>query len=129
MPFTTPIWLQVPTDESGTLNWKTLEALNFWSNQYQRNFVVPKDFETDLASVPHDLLAWAVGGGRGNAGAVLHDWLYRNGYAHKQIYKREQADNLFYEAMLDCKVPKWRAWLMYWAVRMFGKKAFKGKVG
>lgn len=123
-PFTTDIVLEVPTDESGTINWKTMAPLNYYSERYKKNFVVPAGFETDLASVPHDFLAWFVGGGRGNAAAVLHDWLYRQGVKHHQIKTQQEADNTFYDAMLDCKVPAWRAWTMYQGVKYMGKGSF-----
>jgi hypothetical protein len=111
-------------NESGLINWKTIEPLNYDSVRYKKHFVVPKDFETDLASVPHDLLAWFVAGGRGNAAAVLHDWLYRQGVKFKQIKTQEEADFTFYDAMLDCQVPAWRAWTMYQGVRYLGKGSF-----
>jgi len=119
MPFTTPIVLQAPTDESGTLNWKTVEPLNYDSVRYGKHFVVPKDFETDLASVPHDFLAWFVAGGRGNAAAIIHDFQYSQPKL-RQAKSREEADYVFYEAMIDTGVSAWRAWLMYRAVRALG---------
>lgn len=76
---------------------------------------VPKDFETDLASTPR--LLWSVipPFGRYTQAAVVHDFLYR-----LTNHIRKDCDLTFYELMIKYKTYKWKAKLMYYAVRMFG---------
>lgn len=79
-------------------------------------FTVPKDFEHDFATKP----LWKLG--NWNEPAVFHDWLYtyRPMKPDGTRVSRKEADEIFYCAMLDKHVPKWRAWIMYKAVRVFG---------
>ena len=116
MPFTTPVKLLVPLIEGD--EWETIEPLNFRSELRQKHYVVPANFKTDLAS------HWTVRGSA-NAPAVLHDWLYRNGIAFRQIEDREEADDVFLEAMIATGVPVAKAKAMYWAVRQFGGYNFQ----
>jgi hypothetical protein len=76
---------------------------------------VPLGFVTDFASVPQ--IFWSILPPTGKYGkaSVIHDYLYQS-----KIRSRMQADAIFHEAMLVLKVPKWKAGLMYWAVRCFG---------
>ncbi len=119
--FTTPIDLEIVREPN---IWRTIQPLNFDSDKYG-HIVVPAGFETDLASVPRIPVAYLLAGATANAAAVVHDWLYRNGVKFKQITKKEEADNIFYEAMEATEVPLWRRWLMYQAVNWFGRGAFK----
>lgn len=90
---------------------------------YDRGFesiTVPDNFSTDLASVPKVL--WAVMPPFGNhtKAAVLHDYLYGQGER-----SRKACDDIFLEAMTELGVSKVRRYLMYWAVRAFGGKAYR----
>ncbi len=128
MPFTTQIHIAIPVrEDERPARWETLEPLNFWSEKFHKNYVVPKGFYTDLASVPRTPLLWLLAGGRANAAAVVHDWLYRNGCQFKQIGSRQEADDVFFEAMVDTKVPLWRAWAMFTAVKCFGGRFYNGQ--
>lgn len=82
---------------------------------------VPKDFESDGASVPL-CLAWfisSVGKGFLEAG-IIHDFLYRHG-----PFSRAQADLTFRELLREWKVPAYKAWLAYIALRLFGRRNYK----
>ena len=81
---------------------------------------VPVGTVTDLASVPR--LLWAIfpPNGQYAKAAIVHDYLYSNAIGDKSW-----ADNVFREAMGVLKVPKWRRITMYWAVRLFGRGAYK----
>lgn len=83
-------------------------------------FEVPAGFETDLASVPR--LFWAVfpPHGKYTRAAVLHDWLY-----HTHLTSRADADGLFLRVMLEHRTRRYRAHLMYRAVRIFGARAWR----
>jgi hypothetical protein len=76
--------------------------------------IVPEGFVTDLASVPRILWAIFPPFGRYTEAAVVHDYLYRI------EADRKEADKEFYYIMRDEGVKKWKAKLMYWAVRLFG---------
>lgn len=82
---------------------------------------VPYGFATDFASTPSFL--WGIMGGpwgkHGNA-AVIHDWLY-----YSQTRPREEADRIFHEGMRVMTVPPVRAWMMWAAVRVFGRSAWR----
>lgn len=82
---------------------------------------VPIGFITDFASVPR--LFWSVfpkWGKHGNA-AVIHDYLYWT-----QKRNKKESDKIFLEAMAVLKVPKWKRYCMYWAVKYFGGWAWRG---
>lgn len=82
--------------------------------------IVPKDFVTDLASIPQFL--WSVISPLGpyDAGAVLHDWLYQVGKVN-----RGQADGVFREAMKVCNVNEAQEMILYRGVRLGGWLAWR----
>ncbi len=91
---------------------------------------VPKDFETDFASVPRIfwfLPDWAVY----SKAPVLHDWLYHSKKIMGKRISRKTADLIFLEAMhVDWRYHKSRkfvAHLEYLAVRWFAWLAWKNK--
>lgn len=94
-------------------------------------------FKTDFASIP----TWAQSVAGGPIGeykganyafaAVIHDLLYSHKgipdqHGDKTLYKvtRKTADKVFYHAMLSHNVDKWRAKLMYCAVRVGGGRHY-----
>lgn len=113
MPFTTPIIVSPLSENRRVTMWKVVEPLNFYSNKYKKNYVVPAGSITDLKS---SLIKNA------SAAAILHDHLYNQGLHFKQIKDRQEADRVFLEAMLDSGVSTTRAWLYYWGVRLCGHR-------
>ena len=97
--------------------WELMEKFIYFigaedSDEFVR---VPKGFITDFASIPR--LFWTLIGpptGRYGKSAVIHDFLYDT-----QPVTRKKADLIFYEAMQVLKVPFYKRWLMYHAVRTF----------
>lgn len=86
------------------------------------NIVIPEGFLTDLSSVPR-LLWWFIPPfGMAVPASILHDYMYTYGWK-----SRKEADKLFYKILLTHNVPKWQSFLMYIAVRMFGKSKYKRK--
>ncbi len=83
-------------------------------------YIVPVGFITDFASVPRPLW-WFVSPTDKTVirASLLHDYLYRTGSR-----SRKEADYLFYLKLLEDGTPKWKAWIMYQAVRLFGKRAW-----
>lgn len=85
---------------------------------------VPKNFITDGASRPQvtGSLCNRMSGAEAEA-AVLHDWLYSKDSGPG--LRRKQADDIFYDAMVEDGVPKWKAKLIYAGVRVGGGKSWK----
>jgi len=77
---------------------------------------VPSGFITDFASVPW-IFRWffPVMGTLSDKPAVLHDWLYVT-----ESFDRKTCDELFYKALKERGVSRWKAWSMYKAVRLGG---------
>ena len=93
-------------------------------------WLIDQGFITDLASIPSIffLLQW----GLWNYSAIVHDHIYQYGYlwlvdGEEKIavtFNRKQTDYLFYSMNRSFGVNKITAYLMYLAVRLFGKKAW-----
>ena len=85
---------------------------------------VPAEFESDGASVPR--FFWRVvfppGDAQALRAAIIHDYLYRE---KPTGWTRIAADNLFYKVLTGDGVPKWRARLAYWGVRLFGRSSWE----
>lgn len=93
--------------------WKTEQVLCYHTKNEQ-TITVPAGFLTDGASIPH--IFWSIIGspfGRYCNAAIIHDYLY-----FLVDRTRQEADNIFYEAMTLLKVPFWRRKLMWLAVRI-----------
>ena len=92
--------------------------------RYRINAAVPADFITDGASIPRPFWPLFSPTGKHMRAAVLHDYLYHQLHSNHddkvRKAQRRDYDKLFYLAMLDSGVARWRAKLMYWAVRVFG---------
>ena len=90
---------------------------------------VQAGFEFDWASVPWWL--WGICPPAGLQGqpyglaAMWHDWLYRHHAINGVAIERKVADDLFLEIMLYVGVSRWRARVMWMAVRGFGWAAWK----
>lgn len=101
----------------GTNSYRMKEPLVY---EGSLKFTVPTGFIFDGASVPKFLTGVLPrSGARYDRAACLHDWLY----ASRQT-DRKTADNLFLEAMRSDGVGKFKSWIMYRAVRIFGSKAY-----
>jgi len=81
---------------------------------------VPKGFITDFYSVPQIFQFLIPKAGTGNQAAVLHDYLYTN-----HLYTRKRSDDIFLEAMSVLRVAKIKRFIIYSAVRIFGKFAYE----
>lgn len=86
------------------------------------NVIVPKGFETDLASIPQILQNIIPLIGNHLQAAIVHDLAYRA----KIGVSKKDADNMFYAGMRTLGVVWLKAQTMYNAVRMFGGSSFKG---
>ena len=92
---------------------------------------VPRHTVSDGASIPR--LFWPWLGPFGSAfdrgdnsyfrAAIIHDYLYS---PNNDEFSRAEADEVFLEAMQECKVPWHRRTIIYTAVRCAGWRFFKG---
>ncbi|WOD12782.1 DUF1353 domain-containing protein [Pseudomonas sp. NyZ704] len=132
--------------------WRLLEPLSIKDATHGR-LQVPAGFETDFAStrplrsvavcalviamavtvLPWQwpshiaylvgiaaLVLYAAVVGYGKPAAALHDWLYFSG-----ALSRQQADAVFWRALRITGHARWRAWLMWVGVRLFGAARYR----
>ena len=103
--------------------WELTADLIYVGNRDQ--FLVPKGFKTDFASIPGFLTSFIPSHGRFDAAAIVHDYLYREkpfirvslGYYRIQ---RKDADGIFRRIMKELGVGLFRRNIMYRAVRLGG---------
>ena len=119
--FTTPADLRI----HDSYTWELLSDFSYYyaDNTQDSGFgiiTVPKGTITDLASTPR--IMWVVFPpiGKYSKAAIIHDYLYANAIDTKRF-----ADDVFLDAMTVLGVPKWRRYLMYWAVHVFGRGNYK----
>lgn len=83
-------------------------------------YSVPAGFETDGASIPRWL--WPVCGTPLQAprvvAAVVHDFLYGGGDPEAT---KAEADDLYRDMQIALGIPRWKAYVEWAALRMFGK--------
>ena len=79
-------------------------------------YTVRKGFRTDHTTTQW-YIRWLIPRyGRSNVAAVIHDHCYDT-----QSMPRKEADRLFRENLQLCGIPKWKANLYYYGVRVFGE--------
>lgn len=108
---------------NGVQTWRLVSNL-VWETKVGGGFfmvIVPAGFVSDFASTPRFFWRFCPPTGEWSKPAILHDFLY----VHPNGCSRFMADALFREAMLEEGVPFWRAWLMWLAVRCFGRGGWK----
>jgi hypothetical protein len=118
--FVNDLYLEVLGDRAFKLSEPLFVIIK--NNNEELGFIVPKGFETDLASVPRVPVAWLLVGGIAHKSAVMHDYFYRTGSVSKEF-----ADSAFFYGMETEGISYWRRWLMYKAVDLFGGNSYKGK--
>jgi len=123
--FTKP--LRVEAVDSRT--WKLLEEFDYFigtedSNEYVS---VPKDYETDFATIPQVFWSVIPPWGKYGKAAVIHDFLCSDKYfwrktengVEKVECSRKQADDIFLEAVTVLGVDEITRTMMYAAVRAY----------
>lgn len=121
--FTSPAILEILDNYC----FRVVEPFQFYvgDSQYpDAIYTIPAGFVTDLASVPRSLWAILPPHGRYAKAAILHDFLIcpqDAGISPSRLLpvSRENADMIFYQAMLVLGVPSGQAWVMYCAVRAY----------
>lgn len=85
------------------------------------NYVVPKNFKTDLASVPRVLWSFTAPQYTGFVPpAILHDYLY----SCANLGTRKWSDEVLYSALLSSGVTRYTAMKFYLAVRLMGSRHY-----
>lgn len=98
--------------------WRLLSPFVVTSADSNICVAVPAGFITDYASVPA-CLRWLMSQtGKHGKAAVVHDYLYH--LAQMGKFDRRLADAIFISLMRELRVPLWRRWGAYIAVRVFG---------
>lgn len=86
-----------------------------------KTYIIPKNFKTDLASIPRPLWSFLAPQYSGFvAAAILHDYLYR---CHA-LSSRKFADEVLYSSLRTHGVTAYTATSFYLAVRLFGSHHF-----
>lgn len=100
-------------------NYRTCKAIKVSIDG--KKYTIPKNFETDLASIPRFL--WPILAPQ-YAGfvspSILHDYLYRC----KNNITRQFADEVLYSALIAENVTAFTASKFYLGVRLFGRSHF-----
>lgn len=99
--------------------WELIEPLVYESDLLQRNVTVPAGFTTDFASVPRLPISFALFGDVVHKAPVVHDFGYSEGSENRKTW-----DRIFLEALDAEEAGRVRGWLMYWAVRVGGWRAW-----
>lgn len=86
---------------------------------------VPKGFVTNGANIPR--IFWSLfppNSPEYLSAVVLHDYMCAN----RGVFTYEEADEMFYRAMVDIGVSKWKCELFYFWVKWYHKfKVFKNR--
>jgi len=111
--------------------WKLHRSFTYHVGSEYSNMVVvvPAGSITDFASIPSIFWSLLPSWGKYGKAAVVHDWLYHQhnilSRGSKSSITRKEADIIFYEGMLVSGTRRWKAEVMYWAVRLFGQLAWR----
>lgn len=112
--FLTPLAIEAADDQDSG-RWILTKALIYQSDIAKQTFIVPRGFQTDLASVPRIPIVYTIVGGVADKAAVVHDYLYSSG-----IVQRKLADAVLREASEVTGVSWFRRWTMWLGVRIGG---------
>lgn len=112
--FVTRLQMQAADNKDDGL-WQLTAPFVYQSDVAKMTFTVPKDFQTDLASVPRLPIVYLLTGGRASEAAVIHDYAYTF-----KMVPRRIADAVLREASAVSGVKPFYRWLMWAGVRAFG---------
>ena len=101
-------------DERGNVI-KTLEPLTF--EACGKTFTIPAGYLSNGFSCPRFLwgiLSPAIDP-NSLVASIIHDWIFDT-----HVLTRAQADSYFRKRLIEDGFPRWKAWLSYLGVRVFG---------
>ena len=112
--FLTPLKVEVIDN----FKFRIIEEFSYHVGSYdsEDKITVPVGYETDFASIPKFMWGVLPPHGKYAKAAVIHDYLYSHA-----IISKEYADNVFNEAMTVLGVNDNLRFLMFSAVKLFGK--------
>jgi hypothetical protein len=107
-------------------NWNTQLELSYEGKT--QKWTVPRETDTDFASVPRAFVWFLPRYGRYTRAAILHDYLWREKATAGEISWID-ADAVFRRAMRELEVPFLRRWMMWAAVRWAAMTKPRGMEG
>lgn len=111
-------------EKIGDQRWLLTDDLLFQSAQLGKVVIVPRGFQTDLASIPRFLWSIFPKTDRWDSAAVVHDAGYAGALTdidgNRIAVTKQESDRLFREGCRVLKVNAVIAYIMYWMVRLFG---------
>jgi hypothetical protein len=115
--FTKPLYVEISQLEwHGRGVMKLTECFEYHVGELGSGNVitVPAGFQTDGCSIPFVVRCILPVWGKAGKAGVIHDYL-----CWKEELTRKQTSDIFLEAMTVLEVPRWKALLMFWAVRYY----------
>jgi len=106
-----------------------LNDLYFYSEKYERIFMVPRETITDLASIPWWAQSFCQVLGNNIRSAILHDYNCRDEGKKLNRVSQKTADDLFHEGMSLDHVRWSKARVMYRMVTIYQRAKFFAKPG
>lgn len=94
------------------------DKFRVYQDYYYQGICVPKGFVTNGADIPRILWSFFPPNSPEYLSAVvIHDYMC----AKIGVFTYKEADAMFYRAMMDIGVSKWKAKLFYFCVRLYHK--------
>jgi hypothetical protein len=124
----TPLVVSINHQKERERDGRTTAVVLQWFEYRRANgeaIVVPSRYVTDFASIPWFARWFIPPFGRHSIAAVLHDWLYTVG----QPGRRDYADQVLWEALLELKVHRLQRWVVHTVVRIWGQRGYERAEG
>lgn len=106
----------------GTNNLILRESLRYYDKRSKQLFIIACGLVSDGASIPRFL--WPILGHPFQhpmrEAAILHDFLY-----YYNVVPRKIADQIFYDALVESGMNRYKAQIYYFGVRVGGRSAYK----
>lgn len=106
-------------------DYELLETV-YYADEKHQTLAIPEGFRTDFASIGtlrfFAPIMYAALDNYGKKAAALHDYLYRE----SNQFTRKEADDIYFRALRREGVARWRAYIFYAGVRIFGHFSYKG---
>lgn len=133
--FPDPVYVSVPLKGTDFTRRRMLKRIRYFAApDAAEPIIVPKGFITDYASIPRIFWPLLPPWGKYGPAAIVHDYLYtRAGMtvpspedpSRMVESDRKTADRIFLLAMAQLGVGVVKRYVMYFAVRLFGRAAYK----
>lgn len=109
-------YLDITSDEF-TIKFQLTEKVTVtWGYDATKSVVIPRGFYTNFASVPVFFRNFVPNVACNNSVTLWHDYMY---YMKDHVISRSEADRVLRDASILKGIPRYKAWLMWVAVRLF----------